>query len=72
LFDDCDLRLTGFGPGSYRGCDLRGNDLSAISGAHHLEHVVIDHAQTIQLAESLAAELDVTFGDEVPDRPEQP
>jgi uncharacterized protein YjbI with pentapeptide repeats len=66
VFDDCDLRLAGFGPGSYRGCDLRGNDLSAVSGAHHLEHVVIDHAQTIQLAEALAAELNVTFGDDLP------
>ena len=69
LFDDCDLRLAGFGPGSYRGCDLRGNDLSAVSGAHHLKHIVIDRAQTIQLAEALAAELDVTFGDDLPDRP---
>ena len=72
LFDDCDLGLAGFGPGSYRGCDLRGNDLSAISGAHHLKNVVIDHAQTIQLAQALAAELDVTFGDDLSDRPEQP
>jgi uncharacterized protein YjbI with pentapeptide repeats len=72
LFDDCDLRLAGFGPGSYRGCDLRGNDLSAISGVHHLKNVVIDHAQTIQLAQALAAELDVTFGDDLSDRPEQP
>ena len=72
LFDDCDLRLAGFGPGSYRGCDLRGNDLSAISGAHHLKNVVIDHAQTIQLAQALAAELDVTFGDDLSDRAEQP
>jgi uncharacterized protein YjbI with pentapeptide repeats len=69
LFDDCDLRLAGFGAGSYRGCDLRGNDLSAVSGAHHLKHVVIDHAQTIQLAEALAAELDVTFGDDLSDPP---
>jgi len=68
VFDDCDLRLAGFGPGSYRGCDLRGNDLSAVIGAHHLKHVVLDHAQMIQLAEALAAELDVTFGDDLPGR----
>lgn len=68
LFDDCDLRLTVFGEGGYRGCDLRGNDLSAISGTRHLKKVVIDRAQTIQLAEALAAELDMTFGDDVPDR----
>jgi len=66
LFDDCDLRLTGFGPGRYRSCDLRGNDLSALTGAPHLKHVIIDHVQTIQLGEALAAELDVTFGDDVP------
>jgi uncharacterized protein YjbI with pentapeptide repeats len=66
LFDDCDLRLTAFGRGHYRGCDLRGNDLSAVNGAHHLKHVVIDRSQLPQLAEALAAELEVTFGD--PDR----
>jgi uncharacterized protein YjbI with pentapeptide repeats len=69
LFDECDLHLAGFGPGSYRGCDLRGNDLSALVGAGHLKQVVIDRAQLMQLAEALAAELDVTFGDQVPDRP---
>jgi uncharacterized protein YjbI with pentapeptide repeats len=66
LFDDCDLRLTGFGRGNCRGCDLRGNDLSALSGTQHLKHVVIDRVQMIQLAaEALAAELDETFGDEL-------
>jgi uncharacterized protein YjbI with pentapeptide repeats len=69
LFDGCDLRLTGFGLGNYRRCDLRGNDLSALVGAAHLKHVIIDRAQTMQLGEALAEELDVTFGDEAPDRP---
>jgi uncharacterized protein YjbI with pentapeptide repeats len=69
LFDDCDLRLTGFGRGSYRGCDLRGNDLSAVIGAHHLKQAVIDRAQMVQLAGALAAELDLTFGDETRDQP---
>jgi uncharacterized protein YjbI with pentapeptide repeats len=69
LFDDCDLRLTDFGPGSYRGCDLRGNDLSALSGTPHLKHIVIDRAQTMQLAAALAVELDVSFGDDRPDHP---
>ena len=64
--DDCDLRLTGFGPGRCRGCDLRGNDLSALTGAPHLKHVIVDRAQTSQLGEALAAELDLTFGDDVP------
>jgi uncharacterized protein YjbI with pentapeptide repeats len=64
LFDQCDLSATDFGPGSYRGCDLRGNDLAAIRGAHHLKRAVVDRVQMIQLAEALAAELEVSFGDE--------
>jgi uncharacterized protein YjbI with pentapeptide repeats len=64
LFDDCDLGLADFGPGGYRGCDLRGNDLSAIRGVHHLRRVVIDRAQLLQLAEALAADLEVSFGDD--------
>jgi uncharacterized protein YjbI with pentapeptide repeats len=62
LFSECDLSLAAFGPGGYRGCDLRGNDLSAVTGAHHLKRAVIDRAQLLQLAQALAAELDVTFG----------
>jgi uncharacterized protein YjbI with pentapeptide repeats len=72
LFDDCDLHLTNFGPGSYRACDLRGNDLSAITGAYHLKRVVIDHIQLVQLAEALATELEVTFTNDPPDPPETP
>jgi uncharacterized protein YjbI with pentapeptide repeats len=68
LLDDCDLRLTVFGAGNYRGCDLRGNDLSAISGTQHLKKVTIDRAQTMQLAEALATELGVSFGDDAPDQ----
>jgi uncharacterized protein YjbI with pentapeptide repeats len=68
-FDGCDLRLTGFGPGHYRRCDLRGNDLSAVIGAANLKRVIIDQVQTIQLGDALAAELKVTFGDEDPTRP---
>jgi len=62
LFDGCDLALAAFGPGRYLRCDLRGNDLSAVTGAHHLSRVIIDRAQLLQLAEALAAELDVSFG----------
>jgi uncharacterized protein YjbI with pentapeptide repeats len=67
LFDECDLTLTDFGPGNYRACDLRGNDLSAIRGVHHLKRVVIDRTQVLQLAEALAVDLEVSFGDERPD-----
>lgn len=65
LFDECDLVLADFGQGKYLGCDLRGNDLSAVRGTHHLRRVVIDRHQLIQLAEALAAQLEVTFGDEL-------
>jgi len=65
LFDGCDLFLTAFGRGKYGGCDLRGNDLSAVTSAHHLKRIVIDRAQLMQLAEALAAELEVTFGDDL-------
>ena len=65
LFDGCELTSANFGKGRYAGCDLRGNDLSAVTGAHHLERVVVDRSQLIQLAAALAAELDVTFGDDL-------
>jgi uncharacterized protein YjbI with pentapeptide repeats len=64
LFDGCDLPAAEFGPGTYRRCDLRGNELSAISGAPHLKQTVLDRAQLLQLAVALSAEMGVTFGDE--------
>jgi uncharacterized protein YjbI with pentapeptide repeats len=69
LFDECDLAVTAFGQGRYTGCDLRGNDLSAVSGVQHLQRIVIDRFQLMQLAEALAAELNVTFGDALNDPP---
>jgi uncharacterized protein YjbI with pentapeptide repeats len=67
LIDDCDLRLTEFDGGRYRGLDLRGNDLSQLRGLASLQQIVIDQAQTVQLAKALATELDVTFGEEPDD-----
>jgi len=64
LFDECDLTAVEFGPGTYRRCDLRGSDLSAISGAARLKQVVLNRAQLLQLAVALSAELGVTLGDE--------
>lgn len=64
LFDSCSMHLTEFAHGTYRGCDLRGNDLSLTRGVANLRSVVVNHAQTLQLAEALAADLDVTFGDD--------
>ncbi|MFD7137010.1 pentapeptide repeat-containing protein [Streptomyces sp. NPDC059894] len=68
LIDDCDLRLTEFDGGKYRGLDLRGNDLSQLRSLASLKQIVIDQSQTLQLAEALAAELDVTFGEDLDGR----
>jgi uncharacterized protein YjbI with pentapeptide repeats len=67
-FRDCTFEGTQFGEGRYRGCDLRGNDLSAIRGAAALQGVVIDRLQTEQLTASLMSELDVTFGEDLDGR----
>jgi uncharacterized protein YjbI with pentapeptide repeats len=67
LFSRCDLTLADFSSGRYASCDLRDNDLSTVTGIHHLKHVVLDRAQLLQLAEALAAELKVTFGDDLDD-----
>ncbi|MFJ2744823.1 pentapeptide repeat-containing protein [Streptomyces sp. NPDC087440] len=68
LIDDGDLRLTEFDGGKYRGLDLRDNDLSQLRGLASLKQIVIDRAQTLQLAEALVAELDVTFGEDLDDK----
>ncbi len=68
VMDDCDLRLTEFDGGKYRGLDLRGNTLSQLRGLSSLKQIVIDQAQTLQLAEALAAELDITFGEDLDDK----
>ncbi|MFD4996294.1 pentapeptide repeat-containing protein [Streptomyces buecherae] len=67
LVDDCVLRLTEFDGGTYRGLDLRGNDLSGLRGLFWLKRIIIDRAQTLQLAEALAAELDIAFTDDLDD-----
>jgi uncharacterized protein YjbI with pentapeptide repeats len=71
LFSRCDLTHASFGPGRYTRCDLRDNDLSTVTGTHYLKHVVLDRAQLLQLAQALAAELSVTYGDS-PDDPVSP
>ncbi|GHH70707.1 hypothetical protein GCM10018793_05160 [Streptomyces sulfonofaciens] len=67
LFDACNLRQAEFDGGRYRGLDLRGNDLSQLRGIASLKQVIIERAQTLQLAEALAAELDVTYGEDLDD-----
>ncbi|WP_411129217.1 pentapeptide repeat-containing protein [Streptomyces sp. x-19] len=64
-FDDCDLRLAEFNGGQCRGLDLRRNDLSQLRGLASLKHVIIDRAQTLQLAEALATELNVAYGEDL-------
>ncbi|MER5492147.1 pentapeptide repeat-containing protein [Streptomyces sp. NPDC002454] len=64
-FEECDLRLTEFDGGTYRAMDLRGNDLSRIRGLGSLKQVIIDRAQTLQLAEALAVELGITYGEDL-------
>ena len=68
VLDACTLRLTEFGKGRYKDLDLRGNDLSAITGAANLSKVIIDRAQQVELAQALLAELDVTYGEDLDDR----
>jgi uncharacterized protein YjbI with pentapeptide repeats len=63
VIDDCDLRLTEFDGGKYRGLDLQGNDLSQLRGLASLRQILIDRTQTLQLAEALVTELDVAFGE---------
>lgn len=64
LFDGCSMQLTEFGHGVYKGCDLRGNDLSAVRGVANLNRIVIDRAQAIQLGEALIMDLGARLGDE--------
>ncbi|MEU6743617.1 pentapeptide repeat-containing protein [Streptosporangium sandarakinum] len=59
-FEECDLRLTEFDGGTYRGCDLRGNDLSGLRGVGALKKVIVDRSQLPGLAQALAADLEIS------------
>jgi uncharacterized protein YjbI with pentapeptide repeats len=63
--EGCSLTGTEFAHGTYRGMDLRGNDLSALSRVGNLKNIIIDHGQSYELAAALAADLEVTFGDDL-------
>jgi uncharacterized protein YjbI with pentapeptide repeats len=65
LFDECDLFLANFGSGRYAKCDLRGSDLSTVKGVNNLKSAIIDRGQLLQLAEAMASEPDLTFGDDL-------
>ena len=58
------LAQTRFGPGTYRGTDLRENDLSAISGVVNLRQAFLDRHQLADLTGALAEDLDLTFADD--------
>jgi uncharacterized protein YjbI with pentapeptide repeats len=64
VFSACPLQRTEFGPGRYRGADLRGNDLSDIRGAGNLAEIHISHGQQAELAAALVSELGITIGDD--------
>ncbi|CAL9586549.1 hypothetical protein SUDANB106_05153 [Streptomyces sp. enrichment culture] len=64
VLSDCTLRLTEFGPGRYRGADLRGNDLTTLRGVAHLAKVRIDPGQQHDLTQALVSELDIAVGDD--------
>lgn len=64
VFDDCRMRSTTFARGIYTGMDLRGNDLSAVRGVSALREAVIDPAQTIELGQALASDLNLSFRDD--------
>ncbi|GII55321.1 hypothetical protein Pth03_37100 [Planotetraspora thailandica] len=63
-FDGCEMHATEFNGGSYRDCDLRGNDLRSIRGVASLKKVIVSQPQLQDLAQALAAELEVTFGED--------
>ncbi|MGW5689128.1 pentapeptide repeat-containing protein [Nonomuraea sp. NPDC003754] len=60
-FDECDLHLTEFDGGTFRDCDLRGNDLSNLRGVTGLKKIIIDRSQLQGLAQAFAAEQEITF-----------
>lgn len=67
VFSENRLAQTQFGPGTYRGTDLRENDLSAISGVINLRRALLDRHQLSDLTSALAGDLDLTFDDEFDD-----
>ncbi|MFE4976584.1 pentapeptide repeat-containing protein [Kitasatospora sp. NPDC056651] len=66
VMHDCTLRATGFGAGTYKGLDLSSSDLSTVRGVGNLREAVISRAQQHQLTDSLLAELDVTYSEDLP------
>lgn len=64
LLDACTLNSTEFKRGTYRGLDMRGNDLSTARGVAQLTGIRLEHPQALQLAEALALDLGVSFEDD--------
>ncbi|MEV7804959.1 pentapeptide repeat-containing protein [Microbispora sp. NPDC088329] len=61
---DCDLLRTEFNGGTYRGLDLRGNDLAGLRGLSSLRKVTIDRSQLPDLARAAAADLEITIAED--------
>lgn len=67
IFSENRLTQTRFGPGTYRGTDLRENDLSTITGVVNLRQALLDRHQSTDLTSALVGDLDITFTDELDD-----
>lgn len=65
VFNENRLAQTLFGPGTYRGTDLRENDLSAIRGVINLRRALLDRHQLSDLTSALVGDLDLTFADDL-------
>ncbi|MGW0449349.1 pentapeptide repeat-containing protein [Streptosporangium sandarakinum] len=59
-FDECNLHLAEFDGGTYRGCDLRGNDLASLRGVGALRKIIVDRPQLPGLAQALATDLEIS------------
>jgi hypothetical protein len=57
----CNLDNVEFDGGSYDDFDFRGNDLSTVRGAGHLNGILVDPVQRQEIAEALVSELDLSF-----------
>jgi uncharacterized protein YjbI with pentapeptide repeats len=63
-FSENRLTQTQFNHGTYRGTDLRENDLSAIRGVINLRRALLDRHQLSDLTSALVGDLDLAFADE--------
>jgi len=72
LLDECTLKDTEFINGTYRGTDLRGNDLSSVQRVWSLKHAIVSRTQDYELAAALATGLELTYGEDLEDEGHRP